>query len=218
MAYHMDDGKVTLDALLLRIKDTDLVPSRALLLDGIDENFSKLKERGIQTVSELRKAVKTPKSIDAIAAKTGIGIEYLTLLRREVEGYFPKTFPLTDFNWIDPRALTALSAKGYKDAASLYNALEASGKAQVFGTEDAFSDELSSLVSLTSIQWVSPLTAKMLYDAGYNTVRSVAAADAEALCRSLEALNAANTYFKGNIGPRDIRRLIKAASYVDDET
>jgi hypothetical protein len=213
----MDDSRVTLDALLPRIKDTDLVPSRALLPDGIDENFGKLKAAGIQTLSDLRKAVKTPKSIDTLAAKTGIGADYLTLLRREVEGYFPKAVPLTDFNWLDPLALSALSAKGYKDAAALYNALEASGKSQIFAAEDAFSIELSSLVSLTRIQWVSPLTAKMLHDAGYKTVRSVTSADPEPLCRSLDEINADSKYFKGKIGLRDIRRLVKAASYVEGD-
>jgi hypothetical protein len=219
MPYYIDAAKVTLDALLSRIKETDLVPSRAVLRDEIDDHFNKLKINGILTLSELRKAVKNPKSIDTLAAKTGIGVEYLTLLRREVEGYFPKASPLSDFTWLDQCALTALSAKGYKDAASLYNAVEASGKEKIFGVgNSAFSAELSSLVSLTRIQWVSPLTAKMLFDAGYKTVKSVASADAQELCRSLEEINTGNKYFKGKIGLRDIRRLIKAAFYVDDKT
>lgn len=216
MAYYSDADKVTLDALLLRINETDLVPSRAVLRDEIDDHFNKLRRIGIQTLAELRKAVKNPKSMSSLAGKTGISSEYLTLLRREVEGYFPKASPLSDFNWLDQRAVAGLAAKGYKDAASLYAAIEAHGNEQIFGADDtAFSAELSSLVSLTRIQWVSPLTAKMLYDAGYKTVKSVADANAVELCRSLDEINSAGKYFKGKIGLRDIRRLIKAASYVE---
>jgi hypothetical protein len=218
MPYYIDPVKTTLDALLSRIMETDLVPSRAVLKEEISENFNKLKTNGIQTMAELRKAVKNPKSIETLAEKTGINSEYLTLLRREVEGYFPKASPLSDFTWLDQHAISALQAKGYKDTALLYNAIETHGNNQIFGADDAFSAELSSLVSLTRIQWVSPLTAKMLYDAGYKTDNSVTNADTEELCRSLDEINTEHKYFKGKIGLRDIRRLIKAASYVDDET
>lgn len=217
MPYYIDDGKATLDDLLKRMKETDLVPSRSVLLDNIDENFSKLKLNGIITLADFRKSVKNAKGIGLLAESTAIGMEYLTLLRREVESYFPKAFPLTDFNWLDKRQIDQLESMGYKNTVLLYEALEASSirnKVHSGLFDDSFIDEISCLVDLTRIQWVNPVTARMLFDAGYKNAESVAAANAEELCTALEEANGKNHYSKINIGLRDIRRLIKAASYV----
>jgi hypothetical protein len=42
----------------------------------------------------------------------------------------------------------------------------------------------------------------------------VAAADADDLCQALMHVNEGDRFFKGKIGLRDIKRLIRAASYV----
>ena len=66
MAYHIDDANVTLANLKQRIKATDLVPSRACLVDGIDSALSALGAHGITTLVELRDALKTTRRLDAI--------------------------------------------------------------------------------------------------------------------------------------------------------
>jgi len=218
MAYHIDADKVTLEDLLVRIKETDLVPSRVLLLEGIDDNFSNLKMNGIFTLADFRKFVKYSKNIVPLAEKTHINAEYLTLLRREVEGYFPKSFSLSEFIWLNKNEIAKLENIGYKNTALLYEALETSSKREElinssFLDKD-FIDEISSLVDLTRIQWVSPIVARMLFDAGYKSVKSVAEANYEELYKLFEKVNDANKYFKGKIGLRDVKRLIKAALYV----
>ena len=42
MTYHMDAERVGLDELRKRIVETDLIPSRAALLDGITEKMRAL--------------------------------------------------------------------------------------------------------------------------------------------------------------------------------
>ena len=66
MAYHIDDASVTLADLKQRIEATDLVPSRACLVDGIDSALSALGAHGITTLVELRDALKTTRRLDAI--------------------------------------------------------------------------------------------------------------------------------------------------------
>jgi hypothetical protein len=53
MPYYIDAGKVTIEELLIRITETDLVPSRIMLLEDIKDNFDKLKENGIFNISRL---------------------------------------------------------------------------------------------------------------------------------------------------------------------
>lgn len=62
MPYYHDADAVSLDDLRIRIKDTDLVPSRSLLLENIEEKFAALNQCGINSLADLRQAVKTLKA------------------------------------------------------------------------------------------------------------------------------------------------------------
>ena len=66
MAYHIDDANVTLADLKQRIEATDLAPSRASLVDGIDSALLVLGAHGITTLAELRDSLKTTRRLDAI--------------------------------------------------------------------------------------------------------------------------------------------------------
>ena len=72
MGYYIDDEKITLDELGKRIKDTDLIPSRALLLDTLSENIIALQKSGILSLADFRKETKNAKSISLLADKTKI--------------------------------------------------------------------------------------------------------------------------------------------------
>jgi len=78
----------------------------------------------------------------------------------------------------------------------------------------ALLEALVRLADLTRVQWVSPIAARMLVEAGYDSASKVAAADAEDLCEALVRVNEGDKFFKGKIGLRDIKRLVRAAGYV----
>lgn len=218
MSYYIDAEKITLDELQKRIEETDLVPSRSSLLENIKDNFAVLKKNGYVTFADLRRDLKNSKNIPAISKKTEISSEYLTLLRREIESYFPKAFPTRSFDWLPKKEIEKIEKQGYKNTALLFDVLNSSKKRKEIsndlGIETQIIDALSRLVDLTRIQWISPVAARMLISAGYNDARSVAKANAEKMCNELDKVNKENNYFKGKIGFRDIKRLIKAASYV----
>ena len=77
-----------------------------------------------------------------------------------------------------------------------------------------FADEIFSLVDLTRIQWVNPITARIIYSAGYKNVKSVAQANTDNLHEAMEKVNKEGKYFNAEIRLRDIKRLVKAASYI----
>ena len=218
MSYYIDAEKVSLDDVQKRIKETDLIPSRCSLLEDIDEKFLKLKANGALTLADLRKGLKNPKNIPALSKRTGIDPAYLTVLRRETESFFPKTCALGAFDWLLKKDCDTLERKGLKNTLLLYEALDTPKKreemATALGFDKNFIDSLFSLVDLTRIQWTSAIVARMLVAAGYTTVQSVSTANPDELCSELDRVNKENKYFKGKIGLRDIRRLIKAASYV----
>lgn len=218
MPYYIDAGKVTIQDLLIRITETDLVPSRSMLLEDIKDNFAKLNRNGIFTLAEFRKTVKNPKNLRPFAERTSIEVEYLTLLRREVESYFPKAFPLSAFDWLDKSQIKKLESEGYNNTALLYDAFEMPAKREELiesiGLKDEFIDKILPLVNLTRIQWVNPIYAKILVEAGYKNANTIAEANADDIHRKIEKINNERRYFKGKIGLRDIKRLVKSASYV----
>lgn len=218
MSYHIDAEKVSLDALRKRIEETDLVPSRASLLDGIKTKFDALEQYGVTTFASLRNALKNNDRMEAVSKATEIDMQYLTLLRREIESYFPKPSPLKNFDWLPKDEITKLEKKGVSNAAALFNAISDS-KSRIelvnsTGVDIKILEAFARLVDLTRVQWVSPTTARMLVEAGYESAASLAAADPEELCQALERVNEGNKYFKGKIGLRDVKRLVYSAGYI----
>ncbi len=218
MSYYIDAESVSLDDLKARIQEAELVPSRVSLLEEIDGRFLRLKSHGFVTLADLRKGLKNQKNIPALSGETGIDAAYLTLLRREIEGYFPKAYPVGAFDWFRKADLERLESSGLKNTVILYDALTSPGRREEVATALGIGldviDALYALADLTRIQWVSPIAARMLVSAGYTDVKAVAGADPERLHSDLDRVNKEHKFFKGTIGLRDVRRLVKAASYV----
>ena len=210
MNYCFDTEKIDLNELKERLTTTDLVPSRTGLLNGLDENLELLSKIGLNTLGSLQKGLKNNVHLFSVADQTGIDRDYLALLRREVESYLPKPFPLKDFTWISAEALEKLEAAGFRNTAQLF---EKASSARTCGVDPVILDEMIQCADLTRIQWINPTAARMLVDAGYDSPVRVAAADAGVLCDEMLKNNQGGHYFKGNIGLRDVRRLVHAARY-----
>ena len=218
MAYHIDAENIRLDDLRKRIEGTDLVPSRASLLDGLKMKLQALEQRGITTLAGLRSELKNAKRREALSDATGIDVQYLVLLRREIESYFPKPPALKAFDWLPEEEVAKLEGSEIHDIAALYQAaasVESRAEfAESTGVDAAVLEALVRLADLTRIQWVSPTTARMLVEAGYDNASKVAAADSEDLYKALVRVNEGDRFFKGKIGLRDVKRLVRAAGYV----
>jgi len=218
MAYHLDAEKISLDDLRKRIEATDLVPSRASLLDELGTKMKSLEKQGIVTLADLRNELKTSKRLEALAKSTGIGADYLTLLRREIEGWFPKPPLLKDFDWLPKSEIAKLERSGIRDVAALHEATDSKSKrnalAKSTGVDAATLETFAQLVDLTRVQWTSPTAARMLLEVGCTGSAKLAKMNADELYEALARVNAGNKFFKGRIGLRDVKRLINAASYV----
>ena len=218
MAYYIDAEKVSLDDLRKRIEDTDLIPSRVSLLENIAEKMKRLEQQGITTFAQLRTELKNSKRLEALAKVTGIDVDYLVLLRREIESFFPRSFPLRDFDWLPDEEISKLKKVGVGDIASFYqkacNIEKRKELAKTSGVDIVIIETLTRLADLTRVQWVSPTTARMLVEAGYDNAAKLAAADGEELFNAFVRVNDGGRFFKGTIGLRDVKRLIRAASYI----
>ena len=218
MGNYIDDPSVTLADLKRRIEATDLVPSRACLADGIDSAMSALGRHGITTLAELRASLGTAKRLDSVAQSTGLDTTYLTLLRREIESYFPKPAALSAFEWLPAGDIARLESHGIRDTAAFFaEAGDPQSRAALADSTGVGSDTLDSLArysDLCRVQWVSPTTARWLVEAKCGSASDLAARDADELSDALVRVNRDGRFFKGRIGLRDVRRLIRSAGYV----
>jgi hypothetical protein len=218
MKYHIDDKSVSLAVVKQRIEGTDLVPSRASLLEGINEKFQLIEQAGIKTLAELRNELKTKKRLEQLSVTSDVDIEYLTLLRREIEGYFPKPSALKDFDWLPAGEISKLEENGLKNISALYETVtREKDREEIINStkiDVAVLDELIQLADLSRVQWVSPTASRMLLEAGCNSASSLAKTDADELYERLNTVNESGRYFKGKIGLRDVKRLVKAAGYL----
>jgi hypothetical protein len=186
MTYNIDAENISLDELRKRIEETDLVPSRASLLNGIKVKFNALEQQGITTLTRLRNELKNAKRLEAVSKLTGIETQYLIILRREIESYFPKPIALKAFDWFPQGEIAKLEACGLRDTATLHKAASSIESrteiAKLTDVDAAILEALIRLAGLTRVQWVSPTFARMLVEAGYDSASKVAAAGAEKLC------------------------------------
>ncbi len=210
---------ISLEELKQRIALTDLVPSRAVLFEELESNFEKIAQQGIRTFVDLQKALKANKTMQVFAQATGIDQQYLVLLRREIESYTLKPFKMKEINWIPNDVIEHLVEQGITDSHELLaatgNAEKERALADKTGLQFEMIQYLRQLSDLARVQWVSPLTARMLVEAGYESTRQLALANAEGLSIEIEEVNEGGKYFKGKIGLRDIKRLIHAAGFVE---
>ncbi len=160
--------------------------------------------------------LKSKKLLVSLAEESGIGADYLVLLRRAVEGFFPKPQPLKVFYWVDNETVDKLEKSGVKNTRQLYEAAAADPNvlAENAGLESTDLSELVALADLSRVQWVSPTFARTLLVADFSSAAAVHRAAPEALCEAIMQANENERFYKGKVGLRDIKRLITAARYV----
>ncbi len=208
---------VSLNEIKVRITSTDLIPSRTALLTDIDAVFEKLAQQGIHSMMDLQKSFKNLKHLEILSKTTEIDLQYLVLLRREVESYLPKPFHLEEIDWVSSHVIKKLLENNITNSEQYYVKFADKGYRSSFAKETGIDHEslvyLSNLVSLCRVQWVSPNTGRMLIEAGYDNCQKLSSADANELFAAMDRVNENGKYFKGTIGLRDIKRLIEAAKY-----
>ncbi len=218
MSYHIDAEKITLSRLQTHIEQTDLVPSRDILKTKLSSHFAQLQDFGIKTLAALRAQLKSKTHIEKLSQATGIDAEYLTLLRREIEGYFPRAFPLSELTWLPNDQLERLAQLGLGNVQKFYDYLQMpearANFAAKHGFEDEFLNSLFALADLTRVQWVSSGFARVLLLTQFSTVEKMACADAKQLAAAVDEANVRGKFYNAKIGLRDFQRLIAAAQFI----
>jgi len=189
-SYHIDPKKYSLDKLKNDLKTRKLIPSRQALKMGLDEKFNLFESLGWKDIQDLRNELKDKKRIEIISEKTGIDADYLNLLRREVNSYFPNPVPLGKFSGISPELIKKLAGLKIKNSKHHYEKCLPEEGFQLLieeskSAEEAL-EELAGLADLVRAYGVGPAFARILYDTGIHSIRDLAYRTAEQLIELYE--------------------------------
>jgi predicted flap endonuclease-1-like 5' DNA nuclease len=214
-SYHINLKEISLDQYKQTIKQTELIPSRRILKEQIDQRFERLQACGISNLDDLLSAAKNAKKIADLAKNTGLSEEYLTILRREVNALIPQPKNLRNFPGVEPTIVVKLEKRGIRNSKQLFLATrrkqERTQLAQAADIDPEKLLELVKLADLSRVYGVGPIFARLLFDGGADTVESLAQADSEQLFRELEHRYLEAGYSKADFKERDIRFCIRMA-------
>ena len=115
-SYHINLKEISLDQFKQTLKQAELIPSRRILKEQIDQRFERLQAQGISNLRDLLSAAKNAKKIEDLANNTGLSEEYLTILRREVNALLPQPKNLRDFLGIEKSIVEKLEKRGIRNS------------------------------------------------------------------------------------------------------
>jgi hypothetical protein len=199
MGYTLDLECLSIQEYKELLKQQNLLPSRKILLNNIDDNFLLFKKRDINTVGQLKKSFSTPTRMANVVANTGITEEYLIILNREVSSLVQKPVLLSSFPNSDIKLLENLSAVGIKNSKDYWE------------LKQDPSDDLFCLCDLVRINGIGPVAARAFFEAGYKSINDVAAADAANMLARVTIVNEIKCYYKAKLGQKDMQFCIDFA-------
>jgi hypothetical protein len=214
-SYHIDLREISLDQYKQTLKNVDLIPSRRILKEQIDERFSSLKAAGIGTLAELLAATKNAAKIGELARNTGLSVDYITILRREVNALLPNPKNLRDYPGIKSGTVVKLAKVGIKNSRQLFESSQkGEQRAELARAAAIDPDELLELLKLSDLSrvyGVGPIFARLLYDAGVDSVEALARGDASLLFDRLAKAYLAAGNRRVDFKERDIAFCIQMA-------
>lgn len=214
--YAPNLDKVPLERYRDILKTQRLLPSRTLLGEQTDARFAAMANAGIRTLGELKKILSSTKKRAAFAETSGVPDEYLNLLRREIGSLEPKAVNLSEFPEVAESDIAALTAAGIHTSRELFTRYTAHNDPEEFaralGIDAAAAHELFCLCDMVRVNGAGPLWVRLLYEAGFESLRDIALADAADMLARTDAVNRQKQYYTLTLGIKDMRFCIDAAN------
>ena len=213
--YHIDLEQFSLEKFKRILETSELLPGRVVLKEKLAERFAILESTGISNLNEFIEALKTKGRLERFAQESGLPKDYLVILRREANSYLPKPFNLKDIPGVAPAHIERLASVGIKHTRHLFErARSKRDRAELSRLADVPGADLLELVKLSDlarIGGVGPVFARLLYEAGADSLEAFLRRSPEELFERLNAINAEQGYTRIMASLKDIKRCLETA-------
>ena len=217
--YHLDLKKYSLNDFKELLNNYYLVKSRKLLLDNIDEKFEKIENQNIKNIDELNKILKNKSKIENLADKTSIDIQYLTILKREINSYLPNPTPLKKLENVSDTLINKLSKHKINNTKHVIEKLSKKKERKNFALEnDIDYEELTTICKysdLARIGGIGPTFIKILYEADIDSVDIFIKTPHKDMIERVNKLIKEKSYYRGSLGNDDIEYCIIRSEKLD---
>jgi hypothetical protein len=221
MGYYIDLKSISIDKYKEILKTAELIPSWKVLENDIDKNLDIIKKNNIENLDEILTALKDKDKIREFSKKSGLSEDYLSVLKRAINGYRQKPNRIKDFSCIPEDTVIKLEKAGIKNTLKLYDMILTEEKRNLLSNKTGISwDEIIKLTKLTDlsrIRWVNHTFAYVLLEAGYDTVEKIANADFQELYKDVKQLNEEREIYHAHIGIRDMKMVVDSANDLNFE-
>jgi hypothetical protein len=213
--YHLDLENFSLERYRHILETEELLPSHKILKENISERFAILEAMGIRNLKDLIDILSTKKKIERFSQESGLSQDYLTILKRRTGIYTPRPIYLKDIPGFDPEPIKRLAAIGIKQTRQLFaRAKTQQDRAELARLADVSDDVLLELVKMSDLAragYVGPIFARLIYEAGADTLESLASSSPETLFDKIRAVNDEQKLTKSFFAVKDMISCIEIA-------
>jgi hypothetical protein len=191
--YHIDLESYSLEQFKQDLESREVTKSRVPLKEDIPQNFAQIEAQGIENLQQLSDALKSKSKLADFSRASGLPQDYLVLLKREVGSYTPKPFNLSKVPATDPEVVDKLEAIGIKNTKHLFDRGQTRLGRVELGEQAGLAEgevlQMVRIADLARIWGVGPYFTRILYEAGYDSVKAVAQADLDEMYLEVNRVN-----------------------------
>jgi hypothetical protein len=191
--YYLDLEAFSLGRLNHILKTEEVLPARQILKEDVDERFAVLASIGVNNLKELIAALKTKRTLEEFAQRSGLSREYLVILGREARSYRPKVVPLREMAGVNEDSVDKLASLGITHSKHLFDRgrtrKDREDLSAVSGVPMAELLELVKLSDLARIRGLGGAFVRLFYEAGADTIDGLSRWDPEELVQAVRRLN-----------------------------
>lgn len=215
MGYEINLRNISIFEYKEILKKQNLISARRVLQENVDERFGEFLKCGIKNVAELYEKINDSQMIAEMSDKTGLQLDYLVILKKEILNINPKPILIADFPHIQPATFKRLGECCVQTSKDFFELSDGGRDINAVCSKTGISEEaaaeLGSLCDLIRINGVGPVFARVLFEAGYRSIVEIADSDAETILEKVTEINTIKKYTRVLLNRSEIQLCIDFA-------
>ncbi len=211
--YSINLSKFSLERFKKLLTNREMLPSRKMLKEKLEERFAVLESQGISNLKDLVDTLKTNEKIQKFSDKTDLPADYLAMLKREVNSYVSTPVKLKDFPGINSDYLDKLAQMKITNSKQLFGVAQTEAERKtISGSTGIPKDkikELFCLSDLVRIWGVGAVFARIVYEAEIKSAKQFAESDAQQAYNKYIRINEEKGYTSAKFSQKDLEFCIE---------
>ena len=220
-AYYLDLMSFTLEKFKILLLSEEMIPSRRILLEDTDECFNILHEMGVYSLQDLISTLGCKQKRENFSHRSGLSLNYLTILWREAKSYHPKVVYFREIPGLKDADIDVLARIGITHSRHLFRRAQTENQraqlSDITGIPTARLLEMVRLSDLARVRGLGPAFVRLFYEIGVDSIVSLARSDPGQLFKKAHALNQTGKFTKVIPPLKDFEQYIRMAQDLPKE-